>query len=118
MLKGCQNETVGMVSSHRTTDPDGLVSQARAVRRRYPKARLCGWPCDLEKAYKQVPGDPILLWLTIIVMWAPALQRPEFFVPLCQLFGGNPPAKLCKIRRLAMRSICVTVRSTGIALRR
>ena len=90
MLQGCQNETVGTVSSHRPTDPDGLVSQVRAVRRRYPKARLSGWPCDLEKAYKQVPNESILLWLTISVMWAPALQRPEFFLPLCQLFGGNP----------------------------
>ena len=34
MLQGCQNDTVGTVSSHRPTDPDGLVSQVRAVRRR------------------------------------------------------------------------------------
>ena len=91
MLQGGQNETVGTVSSHRPTDPDGLVSQVREVRRRYPKARLSGWPCDLEKAYKQVPNDATLLWLTIIVMWSPASQRPEFFLPLCQLFGGKSP---------------------------
>lgn len=53
MLAGEQNNTVGTVSSHRPTDPDGLVTQARAVRRRFPALKLLGWPCDLEKAYKQ-----------------------------------------------------------------
>ena len=58
LLVGEQNDTVGTVSSHRPTDPDGLVAQVRAVRRRFPRANLRGWPCDLEKAYEQVPGDP------------------------------------------------------------
>ena len=34
MLCGGQNDTVGTMSSHRPTDPDGLVAQTRAVRRR------------------------------------------------------------------------------------
>ena len=40
MLMGEQNSTVGTVSSHRPTDPDGLVAQVRAVRRRFPQCRL------------------------------------------------------------------------------
>ena len=54
MLQGDHNATVGTSSSHRPTDPDGLAAQVRAVRRRYARARLRGWPCDLEKAYKHV----------------------------------------------------------------
>ena len=54
-------------------------------------SRLNGWPCDLKSAYKQVPSDPTLLWLTIIVIWNPVAMQPEFFVPLCQLFGGKSP---------------------------
>ena len=52
MLQGGHNPTVGTASAHRPTDPDGLVAQVRAVRRRYSSSRLMGWPCDLEKAYK------------------------------------------------------------------
>lgn len=91
MLCGGQNDTVGTVSSHRPTDPDGLVAQTRAVRRRYPNERLEGWPCDLEKAYKQVPGDPAMIMWVIIVIWSIAHGKPQYFVPLCQLFGGKSP---------------------------
>ena len=52
MLVGEQNSTVGTTCSHRPTDPDALVAQVRAVRERYHKEPLSGWPCDLEKAYK------------------------------------------------------------------
>ena len=88
MLVGEQNGTVGTVSSHRPTDPDALVAQVRAIRRRHPQASLRGWPCDLEKAYKQVPALPEILTLTTIVTWSPENNRVEYFKPLCQLFGG------------------------------
>jgi len=91
MLVEEQNSTVGTVSSHRPTDPDGLVSQTRAIRCRFPKAPLVGWPCDLEKAYKQVPGNPKQLQWIIIVVWDPAEGKPVFFVAFCQLFGGKSP---------------------------
>ena len=91
MLVGEQNGTVGTVSSHRPTDPDGLAAQVRAVRRRFPNCRLRGWPCDLEKAYKQVPAAPHQLQWTIIVMWSTAHCSPAFFEAWCQLFGGKSP---------------------------
>ena len=91
MLKGGHNATVGTVSSHRPTDPDALVAQVRAVRRRYPQSKLQGWPCDLKSAYKQVPGDPTLLNLAVIAVLAPASGSAEFFMALCQLFGGKSP---------------------------
>ena len=91
MLLGEQNGTVGTVSSHRPTDPDGLVAQVRATRRRFPEWQLSGWPCDLEKAYKQVPGCSYQLRLAVIVMWSVTMACPVFFVPLCQLFGGKSP---------------------------
>ena len=50
-----------------------------------------GWPCDLEKAYKQVPGDPALRQWATIVVWDPYNGKPAFFIPLCQLFGGKSP---------------------------
>jgi len=91
MLVGEQNGTVGTVSSHRPTDPDGLVAQVGAVRRRYPKLKLLGWPCDLEKAYKQVPQDPRQIKWTIIVIWSPLAMKPVFLMAPCQLFGGKSP---------------------------
>ena len=91
MLMGEQNSTVGTVSSHRPTDPDGLAAQVRAVRRRFPSNRLQGWPCDLEKAYKQVPAAPHQLKWTVIVMWSTLHGHPVFFCTRCQLFGGKSP---------------------------
>ena len=83
MLVGEQNDTVGTVSSHRPTDPDGLVAQVRAVRSRYSKLALRGWPCDLEKAYKQVPQDPRQIRWTVIVIWSPSVKKPVSFLALC-----------------------------------
>ena len=91
MLDGEQNGTVGTVSSHRPTDPDGLVAQVRATRRRFPEWQLSGWPCDLEKAYKQVAASPEQLRLAIIVMWCATMGCSAFFIPLCQLVGGKSP---------------------------
>ena len=68
-----------------------VVAQVRAVRRRYPHLQLLGWPCDLEKAYKQVPGDPRQIKWIVIVVWSPRTLKPEYFVPMCQLFGGKSP---------------------------
>ena len=119
MLKDEQNKTVGAVSAHRPTDPDGLVSQVRALRRRYPSSRLSGWPCDLEKAYKQVPGDALLIMWSIIVVWNPSAQAANFFVALCQLFGGkSPPLGFRKVRGMALRGRIRVIRFTSYALRR
>ena len=91
MLCGGQNDTVGTVSAHQPTDPDGLVAQTRAVPRRYPRESLEGGPCDLEKAYKQVASDPEMIRLVIIILWSVHHGRPHYFGPLCQLFGGKSP---------------------------
>ena len=91
MLVGEQNATVGTTSSHRPTDPDSLVAQVRAVRRRHNSHQLHGWPCDLKSAYKQVPNDPRLVRLSTIVQWSPEAQRAVFFLAFCQLFGGKSP---------------------------
>ena len=91
MLVGEQNTTVGTTSSHRPTDPDSLVAQVRAVRRRYSSHELHGWPCDLKSAYKQVPNDPNLVRLSVIVQWSPVAGRAVFFLAYCQLFGGKSP---------------------------
>ena len=78
MLIGEQNGTVGTVSSHRPTDPDGLVAQVRATRRRFPKWQLSG-ALRFGKAYKQVPGCSYQLRLAIIVMWSVTMACPVFF---------------------------------------
>ena len=91
MLVGEQNATVGTTSSHRPTDPDSLVAQVKAVRRRYSQQELNGWPCDLKSAYKQVPNDPQLIRLSTIVQWSPESKAAVFFLAFCQLFGGKSP---------------------------
>ena len=91
VLVGEQNSTVGTISTHRPTDPGGLVAQVRAVRERYPREKLRGSPCDLEKAYKQVPNFPALMHLTVISTWSPELSRAVLFIAMCQLFGGRSP---------------------------
>ena len=118
MLMGEQNTTVGTVSSHRPTDPDGLVAQARAVRRRFPQCRLRGWPCDLEKAY-QVPASPYQLMLTIIVIWSTVNRRPAFFVPLVPAVRWKvPAAEFRPLRGLAMRGRVRSLWTARVALRR
>ena len=106
ILCGGQNDTVGTVSSHRPTDPDGLVAQTRAMQRRYPQEKLERWPCDLEKACKQVPGGPWLIMWAIIIMWSPLHGIPQYSMPLCQLFRGkSPPLNLrVRVRRVALRA--------------
>ena len=91
MLTGRQNSTVGTVSTHRPTDPDALAAQVRAVRERHPNVRLSGYPCDLRKAYKQVPNCPAKLQWTVVCVWSTEHGRPVFYVALCQLFGGKSP---------------------------
>ena len=70
MLVGENNDTVGTVSAHRPTDPDGLVAQVRAVRIRHILLALLGWPCDLEKANNQImaPND---FWLKFLISYTP-----------------------------------------------
>ena len=45
----------------------------------------------MEKAYRQVPADALLIMLTIIVVWNPRANAARFFLPLCQLVGGKSP---------------------------
>ena len=91
MLVGENNDTIGTVSAHRPTDPYGLVAQVRAVRIQHFLPALLGWPCDLEKAYKQVPQDPTQIAWTVIVTWSPSAMKPAFFIACCQLFGEKAP---------------------------
>ena len=76
-LYGGQNDTVGTVSAHRSTDPDGLVAQTRTVRRRYPREQLEGWPCDVGRACKQVAGDSSMIRWVIIILSLPAVRRKK-----------------------------------------
>ena len=91
MLMGEQNATVGTLSAHRPTDPDGLVAQCRAVESRYPNHTLSGWPSDFKKAYKQIPAFPPLVSRSIIGQWSPKHRAVVFWITWCQLFGGKSP---------------------------
>ena len=91
MLAGGQNSTAGTSSSHRPTDPDGLLAQVRAVRQHYPEHQLAGWPSDFAKAYKQVPVTPPQRRMCVIAQWSPTHEQVVYWLPSCQLFGGKSP---------------------------
>ena len=89
LLVGGQNSTVGTTHSHRPTDVDSLVAQARAVAAASPSEEIHGCTDDFRKAFKQVLADPLQLGNIILVQFCPDTGSPAFFVPFCQAFGSK-----------------------------
>lgn len=88
LLMGEQNTTTGTLSSHRPTDVDGLVAQARVVATAF-RTKLNVWKSDFSKAFKQIPGDPSQRGRIVIGQWSPCRGRTVFFVASSQLFGSK-----------------------------
>ena len=53
------------------------------------KLGLKGRAVDLRKAFKQVPNDPRYRQLTVVVIWNPREQRPEYYRILAMPFGAK-----------------------------
>ena len=86
---GGQNDTISHSSTHRPAAGDALCSQQRAVQEAFPEEGTSGWTSDFAKAYKQIPGFPPQIWLTIIALWSPVHACITFWKPYTQLFGGR-----------------------------
>ena len=89
LLAGGQNETCGTTHSHRPTDVDGLVAQARAVADHFEGEEIAGWTSDYSKAFKQIPADPTENGAIVLVQWCPERKCLAFFVSYCQVFGSK-----------------------------
>ena len=103
LLLGMQNATAGTTHSHRPTDVDALVAQARAVSEAFPSDSIRGWTSDFSKAYKQIPADPAQVGSYILAQFSPVTGLVAFFLTFCQVFGSKSaplnfsrfPALLC-----------------------
>ena len=84
-----QNDVTGTMSSHKPTDVDALVAQARAATIRFGHVHLIGWKSDFSKAFKQVPSSPCQMEDFVICQYDPVNKCPAYFKTFSQLFGGK-----------------------------
>ena len=89
-LEGGQNAATGSQYTHRPTYIDTWAAQCRAVQEKYPDSALSQFPSDFKKAYKQVPADPSLARLAVMVQWHPVLGKPVLLVGRTQFSGVSP----------------------------
>lgn len=76
-------------SSHRPADVDGPATRSRAESRRPPRRAVSGWPSDLSKAYKRMPGDLAQLRFVAVAQWCHYHCRPVLWIVSSQLCGGS-----------------------------
>ena len=66
-----------------------MVGPGESRSGKFPNDHLEQFASDFAKAFKQVPADPSLANLAVIVQWSPEHTCPAFFIGRTQFFGGK-----------------------------
>ena len=74
-----------------------IPSSPRSVRSGTCTRRPIGvFTSDFAKAFKQIPGVESMIDTAIVIQWDPTRNRPAYFMPFAQVFGGpSTPLVLC-----------------------
>ena len=77
-LEGGQNGATGSQYTYRPTDLDTWATQSRMVQELVPSSALSPFPSDFKQPYNQVPTEPNLAGLAVMVKWHPHECRLVF----------------------------------------